>query len=450
MRFARLVTPDVRSLLHTNPEELREVLPEFHPADLGDLLSQLGPEDASRVVRLIPEENRADVFEYVPDDLQVEIVRTMPRPEAAQLLDEMAPDERVDLVQDLPEETKTELLPLLGPDEAQEVRELIRYPETTAGGRMTTEFMRLREEMTADEAIAHVRSVAAEKETVYYGYVLGPDSTLRGVVSLALLVMARPDALVRSIMETRVIEVRVDTDQEEVAKVVRKYNLLAVPVVDERRRMVGIVTVDDILDVVREEQTEDIHRLGAVAPVEVPYLRASFWSLLPKRAGWLVLIFVGEMFTGTVMREYEDFFKAIPDLVLFIPLVISSGGNSGAQSSTLVIRAMALGQVSAGDWFRVMWREVRMGLSLGLILGTVGYLRAHFWDAEHSVMMTVGFGLVGIVLWGSLIGAALPLLFRACKLDPAYASGPFVATFVDVSGILIYLTVAMACIPSLR
>jgi len=213
--------------------------------------------------------------------------------------------------------------------------------------------------------------------------------------------------------------------------------------------MLGIVTVDDVIDVVRQEQTEDMHRLGAVSRMEKPYLRTSFWALLRKRAGWLTFIFVGEMFTGTALRHYEDFFQAVPDLVLFLPLLISSGGNSGAQSSTLLIRALALGEVALRQWWLVLWRELRMGLALGVILGGVGFVRAYFWDADPTVMLTVGGALVGIVLWGSLIGAALPLVLRAFRLDPAFASGPFVATFVDVSGILIYLAVAMLCIPGL-
>jgi magnesium transporter len=449
MRFARLVAPDVRALLREDPEELREALLEFHPADLADVLAALEPEEAAKIVLLVPEKLRAQVFEFVPEDLQVGIVARLPREKAAMLIGEMAADERTDLVAKLPEETRTEILPLLGKEEAQELRTLAAYPKHTAGGRMTTEFVRLREEMSADEAIAHVRSVASEKETVYYGYVLGPEGELRGVVSLALLVMARPTERVGAIMEKRVIDVRVDADQEEVARVLSKYDLLAVPVVDERRRVLGIVTVDDVLDVVREEGSEDIHRLGAVAPVEQPYLRANFWSLLWKRAGWLILIFVGETFTGSALRHYEDFFLKIPDLVLFLPLLISSGGNSGAQSSTLVIRAIALGDVTLREWWKVVWRELRMGLALGAILGAVGYGRAYLWGTDPTIMLTVALALLGIVLWGDLIGALLPLLFRVFRLDPAFASGPFVATFVDVSGVLIYLWVAYACIPAL-
>jgi magnesium transporter len=449
MRFARLVAPDIRTLLDTDPEELRDALGEFHPVDLGEVLAQFDPEVAARIVRLVPEPHRAQVFEYVPEDLQVRIVTALSPGEAANLLEEMAPDERVDLVAELSDLTRSQVIPLMGKEEAQETQALAAYPENTAGGRMTTEFVRLSEELTADEAIAHVRAVAAQKETIYYGYVLGPAAELRGVVSLAKLVMARPTDRLTELMEPRIVRVLVDADQEDVARVLSKYDLLAVPVVDAQERMLGIVTVDDVLDVVREEETEDIHRLGAVAPIAEPYLRAAFFDLLRKRAVWLVLIFVGATLTGTALRQYEGLFQAVPELVLFLPLLISSGGNSGSQSSTLVIRALALGEVSLAQWWVVLWRELRMGIALGLILGAVGCLRAYFWDTPPEVILTIGFSVIGIVLWGNLVGAALPLLLRTLHLDPAFASGAFVATFVDVSGILIYMGVALALIPTL-
>lgn len=450
MRFARLVAPDVRMLLAGNPDELRDVLAEFHAVDLADLLSELDAEAAARVLRLIPDELRAEVFEHVPEDLQVDIVESIPRPEAAQILEDMAPDDRTDLVADLTEETKGELLPLLGDEERAEVRELAAYPETTAGGRMTTEFVAFGVDMTVDEAIAHVRAVGEEKESLYYGYVLGHGDILFGVVSLSALVRAKPHEKLGALMEERIVEVRAEDDQEEVAKLFRKYDLVALPVVDGRRRMVGLITVDDVLDVASEEATEDIHRIGAVTPMDQPYLRTSFWSMLRKRAGWLLLIFVAATLTGTALKRFEDVFDSVKDLVIFLPLVISSGGNSGSQSSTLVIRAMALGEVQLETWWAVVWREMRMGLALGVILGSVGYLRAYLWDADPTVTLTVALALVGIVLWGCVIGAALPLILRLVKLDPAFASGPFVATFVDVSGILIYLAVALSVIPKLR
>lgn len=449
MRFARLVVPDVRRLLTSNPDELSEVLAEFHHVDLAELLTQLEPAEAAGVVRLLPEADRAQIFEHIDEEQQVSIVEAMPRPEAADLLGDMSADDRVDLMADLREETQVEILPFLGAEEAKEVRQLAAYAEHTAGSLMTTEFMAFNEDMTTDEAIAHVRAVGEQKETIYYGYVLGSERILVGVVSLALLVKAKPTEKLSALMETHVIEVRAEADQEDVAQLIRKYDLLALPVVDGMRRMVGIITVDDILDVASDEATEDIHRLGAVAPMEEPYLRTGFWSLFRKRAPWLVVIFVGEMLTGTALKSYEDTFAKIPDLVLFLPLLISSGGNSGAQSSTLVIRAMALGEVEFGAWWAVCWRELRMGFALGLILGFVGFFRA-WWLAESAaVWWTVSIALLGIVLWGCIVGAVLPLMLRAVRIDPALASGPFVATLVDVTGILLYFGVAVSVIPGL-
>jgi magnesium transporter len=332
-----------------------------------------------------------------------------------------------------------------------EVAALLAYAEDEAGGLMSPRYVRLRPDMSVDEAIAYLRRAARERvETIYYIYVVDTDHRLVGVVSFRELFAARPESRVRDVMHREVISVRADLDQEAVAHVIAESKLMAVPVLDEQGRIKGIVTVDDIVDVVREEATEDIQKIGGTQALDAPYLQVGILEMVRKRAAWLVVLFVGELLTASAMAFYEDRIARALVLALFIPLIISSGGNAGSQATTLVIRAMGMDEVRLRDWWRVFRRELLVGCALGLILGVIGLLRVVLWPARHTLYgehfvligAAVAISVVGVVLWGSLAGSMLPFLLRRLGFDPASASAPFVATLVDVTGLVIYFSVA--------
>ncbi len=365
----------------------------------------------------------------------------------------LAPDDAADLLQLQPTGEREALMGLLDPVKRREVAALLAYAEDEAGGLMNPRFARVRPDMLVDEAIAYLRRQPREgAELIYYAYVLDAEQRLLGVLSFRDLFVARPGQRVSEVMVKDPVTVLEDTDQEAVSRVFAQHDLFAIPVVDADGRMKGVVTVDDIVDVVQEEATEDIHRLGGSEALGAPYLSVSFAGMLRKRAGWLSALFLGEMLTATAMARYQGEIAKAVVLALFVPLIISSGGNSGSQASTLVIRAMALGEVRLRDWWRVARREVLQGLGLGTILGSIGFARIMAWQAlfgtygDHAslIALTVSVSLVGVVLWGCLSGSLLPFVLRRIGFDPASASAPFVATLVDVSGLIIYFSVASA------
>ncbi len=395
-------------------------------------------------------EQAEDVFLNLGSAYQAEIYTTMiPEYQRRTWIRLLDPDDVADLLQELSEDLRTPNLDFLDHNTRSEVIALMAYKEDEAGGLMNTRFARLRPEMTVEEAIKYLKAQAtAHLETIYYGYVLDREQKLLGVVSLRQLFLMAQTKKISEIMQSDMVKVEQDTPQEEIANLFSIHNLIAVPVVDENGIMKGIVTVDDIVDVYQEEATEDIQKMGGTAPLEDPYLDSNFFHLIRKRAGWLMVLFVSEMFTASAMAVYEKSIEKAVFLAMFIPLVISSGGNSGSQATTLIIRALALGEIRLRDWWRVFMRELGQGLVLGIFLGVIGYLRIALWPNEvygaHQIMvaLTVSLSLVGIVLWGTLVGSMLPFVLKKLKLDPATASAPFVATLVDVTGIVIYFSLA--------
>jgi magnesium transporter len=379
------------------------------------------------------------------------IVGSCPANEQRLWLRLLAPDDAADLLQEFAPEERAKLVDLLDETTRREVLGLLAYAEDQAGGLMSPRFARARPEARVDEAIGYVRRQARDHlETIYYVYVLDAEQHLLGVVSFRELLTAPGEKLVREVMKTDVITVPEDMDQESVAKVIAGEDILAVPVVDAEGRMKGIVTVDDVVDVVQEEATEDIQKLGGMEALDIPYMQTRFRTMIKKRGVWLAVLFVGEMLTATAMAQYQDEIHQAIVLTLFMPLIISSGGNSGSQATTLVIRAMALGEVHLRDWWRIVRRELAIGFVLGLILATIGLLRITvFQGIFHTygeywarVGFTVAASLVGVVVCGTISGSMLPLLLRKLGLDPASASAPFVATLVDVAGLVIYFNVA--------
>ncbi|HVN39558.1 MAG TPA: magnesium transporter [Myxococcota bacterium] len=435
----------------TAPQNVRLLDEGLRADDLREIWSFANPEEKVEGFRSLSPVEAEDLFLTLDTRAQSDLLCALPANERQLWMRQLPPDDAADLLQAAPPEQRESLLRLLDEPTRREVSALLAYSEDEAGGLMSPRYVRLRPDMTVDEAIKYLRRAARERtETIYYIYVLDAEQRLVGVASFRELFSAPPERTVREVMRTNIVTVRDDLDQEAVANIMAGSNLMAVPVVDAEGRIKGIVTVDDIVDVVREEATEDIQKIGGTEALDAPYLEISIRHMVRKRAGWLVALFLGELLTATAMGYYEDRIARAVVLALFIPLIISSGGNAGSQATTLVIRAMAMGEVRLRDWWRVFRRELTTGVLLGAVLGAIGLMRILLWPARHRlygehfilVGVTVGCSLIGVVLWGALAGSMLPFVLRRLGFDPASASAPFVATLVDVTGLVIYFSVA--------
>jgi magnesium transporter len=432
-------------------ETVNEAREALSGSELQDLWSSLSPEARLEAFKALSRAEAEDFFWNLSAPDQVELLLALPAVERRGWMRLLAPDDAADAVQAAPEDERDDLLALLDDSARKEVTALLAYAEDQAGGLMSPRFARVRPDMTADEAISYLHKQARERvETIYYVYVLDAQQRLVGVVSFRQLFEAPGSMKVRDLMQTEVVTVSEQMDQEDVGLLFARHSLLAIPVVDADGQMKGVVTVDDIVDVVQEEATEDIQKIGGMEALDEPYLDIGLFRMIRKRAGWLSALFMSETLTATAMGYFEHEISRAVVLALFIPLIISSGGNSGSQASTLVVRAMALGEVRLRDWWRVMRRECAAGLALGSILGVIGLFRIMLWPTratlygEHYVLIaiTVACSLIGVVLWGTISGSMLPLILRRLGFDPASASAPFVATLVDVTGLVIYFTMA--------
>jgi magnesium transporter len=420
-------------------------------AELRDAWPLLDREEKVEGFRLLSPAEAEEFFLGLDELALADLLAGLPTAERQIWMRQLAPDDAADLLQSLPLEQRGAFLSLLDERDRKEVVALLAYAEDAAGGLMSPRYVRVRPDMSVDEAISYLRRQARERvETIYYVYVLDGAQHLLGVVSFRELFAAQPGQTVREVMHADPVRVRADLDQESVSQVIADRDLAAVPVVDSEGRMQGIVTVDDIVDVVREEATEDIQKIGGTVALAAPYLHVGLLSMVGKRLPWLTVLFLGQFLTTAAMTYFEGEMARALVLALFIPLIISSGGNSGAQASTLVIRAMGMGEVRLRDWWRVLRRELGVGLLLGLVLGSIGLARVLILPAasqqtqQHELLLavTVATSLVWIVLWGAVVGAMLPFLLRRLGFDPASASAPFVATLSDVTGIVIYFSVA--------
>lgn len=412
--------------------------------------SRLSLSERLRAFNQLPRGLTDNVFLALPTQDQLELLEHLPRNEQRIWLRLLPPDDAADLIQLLPEEGRPGFVSELDEVGRREVNALLAYKQDVAGGLMSPRFARVRPDMSVDEAIVYLRRQAPSVEVFYYAYVLDDAQRLLGVLSFRELFAAEGTKLVTQVMRTQFVSASPDMDQEALARLFGRMRVLAIPVVDKGGIMQGIVTVDDIVDVVQQEASEDIQKAGGLEALDAPYLRIRFWDMVRKRAGWLTILFVGEMLTATAMSEFENEIAKAVVLALFVPLIISSGGNSGSQATTLIIRAMALGEVRLRDWWKIVRREFPTGLVLGGILAVIGFLRILLWQTvwhsygEHVLLIaiTVAASLVGVVLFGTLAGSMLPFILRAVRLDPASASAPFVATLVDVTGLVIYFTIA--------
>jgi magnesium transporter len=448
-----LLAPEIKALIAARDfNGLRELFKEWPPADVADVILDLPDDEQVIIFRVLPAALAADVFEYIGIEEQQKLLRAMAHEQVVGILNEMSPDDRTALLEELPSAASRQLIRLLTPEERRVAQALLGYAEGSVGRLMTPDFIAIHEDWTVKEVLDYVREFGRDSETLNVLYVVDERGKLIDDVRIREFLLRPLTAKVSEIRDENFIALRVNDSQEEAVNVFRKYDRTALPVVDSNNVLVGIVTIDDMLDVAEEEATEDIQKIGGMEALDEPYTTIPFLRMVKKRATWLILLFLGEMLTATAMQGYNSEIEKAAILAMFLPLIISSGGNSGSQATTLVIRAMALGELSLRDWFRVVRKELLSGVSLGMILGTIGFFRISLWQYLHIfdyghyhwlVALTVGAALVGVVLWGTVSGAMLPFLLRRLGLDPATSSAPFVATLVDVTGLVIYFNVAL-------
>jgi len=443
---------ELAAILHGRDyARLRDMLRNRHAGDVATLLTALSIEDQVVVFRVMPRKDAAAVFEYLAQDSKEALLKAMAQEDVAELLNNMAPDERTVFLEELPAEATRQLLSLLTPAERSVALTLLGYPEKSVGRLMTPNYVAVREQWTVREVLDYVRTHGQDSETLNVIYVVDDQGLLVDDIRIRELLLAPLERRVTDLMDRRFVALKATDDQETAVGVFREYDRSALPVTDTAGMLIGIVTIDDVLDVAEATATREIQRIGGSEALDEPYISIAFWRMIQKRAGWLTALFLGEMLTATAMGAFEQEISKAVVLAMFVPLIISSGGNSGSQASTLVIRALALGEVSVRDCWRVMRREVLAGLALGVILGTIGFIRITLWSAfsdiygEHwlLVALTVSISLVGVVLWGTLSGSLLPFVLKRLGFDPAASSAPFVATLVDVTGLVIYFSVAL-------
>jgi magnesium transporter len=431
--------------------QLRDIVRNRPAADLAELLADLSLDDQAVVFRLLPRRDAAATFEYLEQDAREALLKTLSKEDVASLLNNMAPDDRTMFLEELPATVTRELLSLLTPEERSIAVTLLGYPEHSVGRFMTPDYVAVREDWTVQQVLDYVRKHGQDSETLNMIYVVDPQGVLIDDIRIREFLLNDPARMVSDLMDRRFVALKATDDQTSAVALFRQHDRSALPVTDTAGVLIGIVTIDDVLDVAESEATRDIQRIGGSEALDEPYMEIAMHRMVRKRAGWLTALFLGEMLTATALGFFEDEIAKAVVLTLFLPLIISSGGNSGSQGSTLVIRALALGEVSLKDWWKIMRREIVAGFSLGTILATVGFLRITIWSAFSDiygphwmlVAITVSLALIGVVMWGTLIGALMPLLLRRLGFDPATSSAPFVATLVDVTGLIIYFTVAL-------
>ena len=447
--------PELKELIRQrNFNGLREILCGFHASDIAEIFVDLTPDDEAVLLRLLPRALAAEVFEYLPHDDQEKMLHALGSEQVAQILNDLAPDDRTALLEELPSAATQKLLNLLSPAERKVATELLGYPKNSIGRRMRPEYVAIQQNWTVAEVFAHLRREESKREVMNQLYVTDRKGRLVDFVPLRNVVVAAPQTSVLELLQNQQIFLRATEDQETAITVFKKYDVTILPVVDSQGVLLGVVTVDDILDVAEKAATEDIQKLGGVAALEASYLKTGVFEMVKKRAPWLAVLFIGEMFTSVAMQNYGGEIQEVVVLAFFVPLILSSGGNSGSQATSLIIRAMALNDVLLRDWWKVLRRELATGFLLGCILASVGMARVFLWQFLHlagpngyganygMLSLTIGISLVCVVLWGSLVGAMLPMFLRLIRLDPAVCSAPFVATLVDVTGIVIFFNVA--------
>jgi len=417
-----------------------QILEALKPADQADVFDELDDQHKASLLPSMAPGTSADILENLDEYDAAELVNALSRDSAVRIIDQMEPDEAADLLGDINADQARDILADL--ENPEEIRPLLLHPDESAGGLMTSEFLALRRRMRAEDAIQTLRQWKPDVEAIYYLFVVDGEGHLCGVLSLRQLIVADPQARLDSIMDPEVISVQLGVDQEECAHIMTRYDLLALPVVDTGNHLVGVITIDDVMDVIEAETTEDIQRLGGAQPLEQPYLRTSIGSIFRKRVGWLLLLFVTESLTGSVLRHFESELQAVVALAFFVPLLIGTGGNAGSQTTSTIIRALAVGDIDLNDAMKSLWHELRIGLLLGIAMAGVAFVRALTWGSMVGLAQTVGLSILAIVVWANALGALLPILAARLKIDPTVVSGPVMSTLVDATGLFIYFTFA--------
>ncbi len=449
--IGKLILPEIKELIRDSQfATLRDSLAEWHPNDLAELIQDLPEIEQTVVFRILPPDLGAGAFEYLDLEVQKSLLKSLGRGEVADILDNMSPDDRTALLEELPGPTVKQLLSLLSPDERSVARTLLGYPKDSVGRHMTPDYIAVKADWTIAEVLDYIRRHGQDIESLNMIYVTDARGFLIDDIRIREVLLSPLENKVEDIIDRTFINLYAMDDRQKAVELFEKYDRVAIPVTDSKGYLIGIVTVDDVIDIMEEEHTEDIHKFGGVEALEYPYHSTSLWKMIRHRVGWLVILFLGEMLTATAMGFFENQIAKAVVLALFVPLIISSGGNSGSQAATLIIRAITLGEVTLRDWWFVMRRELLSGLVLGLTLGLIGFMRISIWSlftdiyGPHWLMVaiTVSFSLVGVVMFGTLTGSMLPFILRGFGFDPAASSAPLVATLVDVSGLVIYFSVA--------
>ncbi len=448
---AQLALPEIRELIQEqDTATLTEVLNEWLPADVATLMASLVDVEQLIVFRALHERQRVATFAYLPLDAQLHLINALPAEESSAVLNQMADDDRTALISELPVATGNQILSMLSPEQRTVARKLLEYSPESIGRLMTPHFVAVRKEWTVRQVLEYIRSHGVDSETLNVIYVVNDKHQLVDDIRIREVLLADPNRTVADIMNQQFVTLKDTDDKLAAVAVFRKYDRTALPVINEAGALVGVVTIDDVLDVVESVATQEIQQFGGLEALEEPYDTTPFWIMVKKRASWLVVLFIGELLTATAMGFFEAEIAKAVVLALFVPLIISSGGNSGSQAATLIVRALALGEIKLCDWAKVLRRELASGLMLGLILGVLGFLRIVLWSVafnaygDHAILIgvTVMLSLIGIVMWGTLSGSMLPFILKRLGADPATSSAPFVATLVDVTGLVIYFTMA--------
>ena len=417
-----------------------QVLQSLRTEDQAEVFEDLDDEDQVSLLPGFSKEISADILEYIDDEDAARLVSTMPSEMAVPIVNEMEPDEIADLLGDIHPDQAQKILSKL--EHPEEVTPLLLHPDESAGGLMTSEYLALRREMLVRDGFNAIRNWGTDKRTLYYLYIVDEHDKLVGVTDLQKLIGEKPLVKLGDIMDTDVVSVNANTDQEECSDLMSRYNLIALPVVTDTGRLLGVITVDDVLDVLVEEATEDIQKMGGAQPLGVPYLITKVTSIFKKRIVWLLLLFLTESLTGTVLRHFEGELQSVVALSFFIPLLIGTGGNAGSQTTSTIIRALAVGEMDLRDALKALWHEWRVGILLGVAMGIVAYIRALTWGSSSGLAMTVATAILAIVIWANLLGAVLPILAMRFKIDPTVVSGPVMSTLVDATGLFIYFSIA--------